>query len=172
MVTKTDVIKYTVLPGIVPRLLSIFQSGFVHTAYLIALVYQAVRLLPHDHPYLEPQNFGRYGIRHVIAEAANNIVLDRKHIDRILIFFIILVGLVLLFAQFIMLILAAMAGNPAFALAVTDLLSNPVGGNAVTGSRGPGQDLAFIILDRIFGVPGIFDSCVSNVPLACTYLNP
>ncbi|MCB9983791.1 MAG: DotA/TraY family protein [Rhodospirillales bacterium] len=136
-------------------------------AYIMAVIYGNVRLLPPDHAYLQPQNIGRFGMRHVMAEAANNLVFDRKHIDQIIIYFTILTGLILLGLQFVLLILAILAQQPAYALGVTDLFPNP---NVKTGSLGPEQDIAFMILDRVFGLTGFFNSCISNLGVACTDL--
>ncbi|HOO81235.1 MAG TPA: DotA/TraY family protein [Alphaproteobacteria bacterium] len=102
-----------------------------------------------------------------MAEAANNLVFDRKHIDQIIIYFTILVGLILLGLQFILLIVAITAEHPALALGITDLFPNP---NTTTGSLGPEQDIAFILLDRIFGLTGFFNSCISNLGVPCTDL--
>ena len=170
MSTRNEILKYTLLPGFIPRILAFFRSGFVHVAYMMAVIYGNVRLLPQNHPYLQPENIGRFGIRHVIAEASNQLVFTRNNLDQIIIYFTILAGLILLFLQFALLIVSIMATQPAFALAVTDLFNNPPGGgvtNAATGARGPEQDIAFIILDRIFGVPGIFNSCISNLGVPC-----
>ena len=65
----------------------------------MALVYHAVRLLPANHPYLNADNIGRFGIRHVIAEAANNLVISSKNIDQIILFATILIGLCMVFIQ-------------------------------------------------------------------------
>ncbi|MEZ5813891.1 MAG: DotA/TraY family protein [Alphaproteobacteria bacterium] len=176
MATQNQILKYALLPGIIPRIVSFFGSGFVHLTYMIALVYGNMRLLPPGHPYLMPENMGRYGIRHVIAEAANNLVFSRKNIDQILIFFIILTGLVLLGVQFVLLIAAVIAEQPAYAmLAITpeQMFDNPVGGNGVTGAAGPTQDIAFIILDRVFGIGdgtaavNMFNSCISDLAELC-----
>src|SRR6056297_1410892 len=99
-------IKYALLPQFVPRVRSLFSGMFAHSAFLIAAIYGSLRLLPPGHPYLAAQNFGRFGLRHVISEAANNLVLSRKNLDQIIVFFIILLGLVLLITQFILLLLA------------------------------------------------------------------
>lgn len=160
-ITKGKVLRYTLLPGFIPRISAFVTSGFSHLSYYIALVYAMVRLLPPDHPYLQAQNIGKYGLRHVVAQAANNLVLSRKNIDQIVIFFTILAGLVLMFIQFFLLALALIAQQDAFAsgINITDLFQNP---NNFTNSRGPNQDIAFIILDRVFGLVGIYDSCVST----------
>ncbi len=149
-----DVLKYTLLPGIFPRTKELLGSGFSNVAYLIAVIYQAVRLLPKGHPYLNPENFGRFGIRHVIAAAANNLKFSWKNIDQILVFFVLLVGLVMLIMQVLLycvslFILPALAAMPATPIEffITQL---------------PEQDIAFILMDKIFGVPGLFNSCIST----------
>ncbi len=143
----------------------------MHMAYMIAVIYGNVRLLPQGHPYLMPENIGRYGIRHVIAEAANNLVFSRRNIDQVLMFFTILTGLVLLGLQFILLIVAVIGEHPAYALQYVDLFNNP---NGRTGSVGPTQDLAFIIMDRVFGIGdgrnNLFNSCVSDIGQNCMAL--
>jgi len=171
MVTRNEILKYTVLPGLIPRIVALFRSGFVHMAYMMAIIYGNVRLLPPGHPYLLPQNIGRFGIRHVVAEAANHLTFTRQNTDQIIIFFTILAGLILLLLQFILLIAAIMAEQPAYALTVAALFENP---HTATGSLGPAQDIAFIILDRVFGIGdgtvtnNMFNSCISNLGQTCT----
>lgn len=168
------VLKYTLLPGIFPRLRALFTSGFSHIAFSIALVYRAVRLLPPEHPYLDQRNFGRYGLRHVIAEAARNLVFSRRNIDQLLIFFTILAGLMLLALQVVLLIVALVAQQDALAgaAAIDPTLTNILGVNSIYGHNGaaPHQDIAFIILDRVFGLQNIYNSCISD-SVACTDLN-
>ncbi len=160
-ITKGKVIKYALLPGIIPRIFAFATSGFSYLAYYMALVYSMVRLLPMGHPYLDSRNIGKFGLRHVIAQASNNLVFSRKNIDQIIIFFTILLGLGLIFVQFILLAIAIFTYQDAFALGVPikDLFTNP---NALTNSQGPKQDLAFIILDKVFGLTGIYGSCIST----------
>ena len=158
-------IRYTVLPEFIPRILAFFSSGFSTLAFYIACVYNIVNLLPDDHLYLQRQNIGKYGVRHVISAAANNLVFKRQNIDQIIIFFTILTGLIIIAVQFVLLLLAFVTSQSAFALGfpVADLFNNP---NATTGSLGPEQDLAFIILDRVFGLVDIYNSCVA-MGVAC-----
>jgi len=155
---KGQIVRHVVLPGFWPRLHALFTSGFVHIAYLIAVIYQNVRLLPQGHPYLNPQNMGKYGIRHVIAEASNNLVFSKKNIDQIFVFLIILAGLVLLLTQFILLIFA-LVSQPATAAAWTNWFGST--------KAGPSQDIAFIILDRVFGLHDFYNSCVSDPLKQC-----
>lgn len=152
--TKKQAIKYAVLPGLKHRINDLFMTGFQYIPFFIGLVYQSVRLLPPAHPYANPQNIGRFGIRHVLAEAASNIVISRKNIDQVVLYFTILLGLVIASIQFCLLFfslifqpaMAAMPGNFA--------------GFFVTPA--PAQDLAYILLDLVFGVPDMFGSCVST----------
>ncbi|MCF8496426.1 MAG: DotA/TraY family protein [Alphaproteobacteria bacterium] len=149
-------IRYTVLPGIFPRLRALFSGGFFHVASLIAQVYYAVRLLPPGHPYLNPINRGKFGLRHVVAQAAANLVFKWSNIDQIVIFFTILIGITLIFVQFFLVIVALVMQQSVFAMVpvkdlfFVDSIYNP----------GPAQDIAFMILDRVFGTKNIFDSCI------------
>ncbi|MCB1563265.1 MAG: DotA/TraY family protein [Alphaproteobacteria bacterium] len=161
MITKGSIARYALLPGFIPRLLALFTSGFAHMAYYMALIYGLTGLLPRSHPYLNPQNFGRYGMRHVIAEAANNLVLKRENIDQIAVFIILLAGIVLLLLQFALLIITLVTYHPAMA---TTLFQNP---STLHGSVGPEQDIAFIVLDNVFGIQNIFNSCISNTGVQC-----
>ncbi|MGQ0527325.1 MAG: DotA/TraY family protein [Alphaproteobacteria bacterium] len=157
-------LKYTLLPGLLPRLKDFFTSGFQHIAYLMAVVYRGARLLPADHPYLNPANRGRYGILHVIAQAASNLEFRKENADQIAIFIILLAGLVILFLQAGLLIVAVVAQNPVLADSLNDILGNkPAAAQAQHPyNLGPAQDLAFITLDRVFGLIGVFDSCVTS----------
>ena len=142
-------IRLAVLPGIIPRIRDFFRSGFSQVSYLLACLYNTMNLLPNGHPYLNPHNIGRYTLRNVIGEAADNLVLDKKHIDKIIMFGVTLIGLALLFMQFFVVALAVIM-SPAFAQ--QNIFVTPT----------PETDLAFIGLDMVFGVPGIFGSCIET----------
>jgi conjugal transfer/type IV secretion protein DotA/TraY len=155
MVTRKQFVRYAVLPGFRPRLQELFFSGFQYIPYFIALVYSMVKLLPANHPYLDAGNIGRFGLRHVIAEAANNLQLSSKNLDQIAMFLVVIIGLVLIFVQI-------------FLLAVSFLFTPAIAGVAMptnfTGffiTPAPAQDLAMIMLDLVFGVPNLFNSCVN-----------
>jgi hypothetical protein len=161
MITRRQVIRYSVLPGFKPRLKELFASGFHYIPFLIALVYQSVRLLPANHPYCIPANLGKFGIRHVIAEAANNLVINRKNIDQLLLFLMILFGLALIFIQFALLGISFVT-QPALAQALPDSFSGFFMTPIDPGTGYPSQDLALIFLDMVFGIPDLFNSCVST----------
>ena len=148
-IVAKDVIKYATLPRIVPRVFGLFNLSFIHLAYLVAIIYRSVGLLPAGHPLLNGKNIGKYGIRHVIAEAANNLKITKNNIDQILVFIAILFAFVIIVFQ-IVAILIAIATPDAVAADFADFF--------ITMS--PRHDIAFILLDRVFGIEGIFDSCV------------
>ncbi len=164
--TRGKILRAVFLPGILPRAYRLFAAGFSIVPFYMAMVYGAVGLLPRGHAYTDSRNMGRFGIRHVITAASANLKYDKAHIDQVIVFFLILTGVVLLIGQFILLIIGFIAHQPAFAfLGPVDILWV----NSIY-NPGPSQDIAFILLDRIFGVRGIFNSCVST-GTACTDLS-
>lgn len=161
-ITKKDIFKYVALPGIRPRLFELFGRGFQHIPFFIALVFECVRLIPRQHPYLNPVNIGRFGIRHVIAEAANNIVFTRRNIDQIIVFGLILLALIIVLVQMLTLFLALFI-QPSMALPANFgeffLLDQGYMAAVVPGGTSSQQDIAMMLLDMVFGVPGMFESC-------------
>lgn len=161
--TQAKLLKYALLPGIFSRLKDLFTSGFSTSAYWIACIYQSVRLLPPNHPYVQPKNIGKFGIRHVIGEAANNLELKAQNIDQIVIFFGIMTGIVLLVAQFALFIMALFAYQPVMAQSAwsaADIFTRDASKNY--------QDIVMILMDRVFGIADIFGSCISVVGETCT----
>ncbi len=151
-ITKKQVLKTVLLPGIFPRLKDLFGSGFSTLAYMIALVYNTVRILPNNHPYLRAEMIGQYSIRQVIAEASNHITPNRKNIDQIIIFFSIIAALIIMLIQFILLIVAMLI--PKAQAAVT--MPTTIKEFFVTSN--PEEDLAYRLLDLVFGIPDFFGS--------------
>ncbi|MGB0719139.1 MAG: DotA/TraY family protein [Bdellovibrionales bacterium] len=147
-------LKYAALPGFKSRLEDLFFTGFQFITYCIALVYGSANLLPANHPYLNPANIGRFGIRHVIAEAANHLVFKRSNIDQILLFITILIGLVVMIIQICLL------GAGFFIQPVLAAMPTSFAGFFITPN--PSQDIAYMMLDLVFGVPDMFNSCVSK----------
>lgn len=150
-----SVARYALLPGLLPRVREFFGSGFAHLSFFMANVYRAVRLLPEGHPYLNYDNMGRYGLWNVMAEARSNLVFSRRHIDQILVFFCLLLGIVLLVLQ---------CGVLAVSLFVQSAWAGGVGAwwARFFVTANPEDDLAFVTLDRIFGIPDIYNSRIST----------
>ncbi|MDB5491337.1 MAG: putative rane protein [Micavibrio sp.] len=140
------------MPGLIPRLKDLFGGGSGMLAYMIANIFQSTRLLPANHPYLSPANMRKYGIRDVFAQAGNNLVFDRKHLDQILIFFTLMLGFVLFFLQFLAL---------GVSLVVQHANALPFG--SIFETQYNTTDIAFELLDRVFGIPDIFNSCVAQM---------
>ncbi|MCB1840212.1 MAG: DotA/TraY family protein [Alphaproteobacteria bacterium] len=154
-----DVLSYAFFPRVIPRFKSVFMSGFGYVAFLMAQIYMMVRLLPANHPYVQARNIGRFGIHNVIAVAANNIKFSRKNIDQIFVFVALLAAIVIVIMQLLFLIYGVVIGpliNPAHAFSWFD-------------TPNPTNDLAFSILNDVFGVPDMYCSSFTAV---CPANNP
>ncbi len=165
-VSKRAVFRYAVMPQIKTRLVALFATGFSIVPYLMALVYSTVKLLPPNHPYVNPANIGRFGVRHVIGEASNNLVFSVKNIDQIALFFCLLIGMMLVFVQLCMVGLSFFFGS-AFAAGA---IPTSFAGFFLMTFFHQDQNLAGMLLDMVFGVPGIFNSCVSTA-VQCQDMN-
>ena len=136
------------LPRVIPRVKALFFSGFSTLAYFIALTYAMVRLLPEGHPYLDTRNIGKYGVRHVIAAALHDLKFAWKNIDQILVFFAVMAG-----SAGVMLFIVAIFMFAAF---------SPVYAMSYVTTNAPALDVAFMMLDKVFGIPGLFNSEVGT----------
>ena len=141
-----NVLRYVLLPGFIPQIRELVGSGFGYFAFLIASVYNAVRILPNNHPYLNPSNIGKYGLRDVLAAAANNITVNKRNWDQVLIFGAVLAGILLLILQFLALVFMIFS-REAFAQGMFE-----------TPAAQVPTDVAFQMLDHTFGIPGFFGS--------------
>jgi len=150
-ITKGTVLKTMFLPGIWPRFKQLTGSGFSHLSYIMAVVFNTVRILPSSHPYLQPSNFGTYSTRQAIVAAANNIQASRKNIDQVIIFFSIIAALIIMVMQVILLILALIIGQ-ARAADQPDTIAG------FFNTPNPEYDIAFRFLDLVFGIPEFFGS--------------
>ena len=147
------IIRYLTLPQVMPRLHEFMTAGFGYVAFYMAMAYRAARLLPEGHPYLSAANLGRFGVRHVIAQAAANLTWRRENIDQIIVFGLILAGLAIMVMQFCVLGLSLGAQ-------VAQAAALPTNYAEFFVTQNPELDVAFVLLDRVFGVPDIFNSCV------------
>jgi len=166
--------RYAALPEVMPRLRTLMFGGFGFVPFFIAVVYQMVGLLPRNHPYIMQKNIGRFGVRHVLAEAAGNVTFSLKNIDRIVLYVAVLAGIVIFTIQLLALC-SIFILQPAVALPTTwtGFFSVPIGARY--------HDIAYMMLDMVFGVPhpsltnmggtsvGFFESCVgSMIPCAAS----
>lgn len=157
-------VKVAVLPGVIPRLRDLFGSGFGHLAIFIAQVFSSVRLLPRNHPYLNPANVGRFGLHHVVNEARRHLVFKWENSDQIIIYFTILLGLLMLALQIALLVFGL------FTQAAHATLASYYASFFVTAA--PDDDIAFMMLDRVFGLPGMFNSKVDTAAFDGPFPSP
>ena len=147
----TSVLAYFLLPGVIPLIKELGRGGFGYLAFLIAIVYQAVRILPANHPYTKVDNIGKFGLRKVIAAAANNIKLDRKNIDQVIIFFAILTGMLIMVLQLVSIVFVMFSGE---AWAQEAINTESFGG--IFKTQHPDTDIAFHMIREVFGLPEMF----------------
>lgn len=143
-------VKYAVLPGFLPRMGSLFFSGFDSIPYLMAMIYGIIGLLPRHHKYLRPDSYGTYGLHHVVAAAARELEFKWKYIDRIVLFAVMLAAIVIM-AMYVITLLGYLVFSPAFAggmFLTPELFTTPY----------PDKDIAFMMLDRVLGIPGLYNS--------------
>lgn len=141
-------LRYAFLPGIVPRIRRLGMN-FGHFAYMLALIYGSCGLIPRNHPLMDPANIGHFGLRDVIATAANNLVLSRENIDRIAIFVAVLLAVVMIAIQL---------GIIALMMAIGVANAGPAtNGFFETPSAAVDKDTALTFLQNVFGVPGFFN---------------
>lgn len=140
-----NVVKYSFTPGILPQIREITRGGFGYLAYLMAVVYHSVRILPDNHPYLRQENLGKYGIRDVIAVAANHVRFSKQNIDQILIFFAILSGVVILGLQVISFLATIFTGDAFAQQAIFKLPDEFLE-----------TDMVYHLMREVFGIPDMF----------------
>lgn len=163
-ITTGKILGYTLLPRVLPRMRDMMSVAFSHTAYFVALIFETVRLLPHSHPYLQPEYFGQYSVSQVIGQAYRRLRFSFNHIDQILIFGIVVAGILIFFAQIIILAFSVMF--PFAQAAPYYTLTAPVQFDVLTTftlstiieTEYPQDDIAFMLLDRVFGVDDMFNS--------------
>ncbi len=143
-ITTGSAVRYAFMPEILPRLRRLGMN-FGHFAYVMALIYSSCRLIPADHPMLNPANIGRYGMRQVVATAANNLNLSRNNIDQIAIFVAILLGLVMTVAQLIIIVLMVGIGSAKASPGFFE-------------TADPNTDTALTFLQSVFGVANFFNN--------------
>lgn len=136
------ILRYTMMPEILPRIRGL-GVHFGHFAYLLALVFASARLIPQAHPVMNAAHIGRFGVRQVIAIAANNLTWSMKNIDQIAIFSAIMMGMMMIIIQAGLIAAAALMGGEAQAQS-QDVASFFVVPNAA-------EDISLSYLAHVFG---------------------
>ncbi len=143
-------VRYAALPGIIPRVLEL-RLNTRYLAYLMALIFSIVRLLPPTHPYVSVVNMGRFGLRQVLGAASHNLKGGFRNIDQYIIFGGFLLGIVLLVLQFVLLFAAIAIHGANAAGYLSDF-------GSLFHTPHPASDVAFMMLDSVFQIPGFFNS--------------
>jgi conjugal transfer/type IV secretion protein DotA/TraY len=154
-ITRGQVLSYMLMPQVMPRLNRFYQEGFANLAYLIALVYRAVNILPENHFVLRRENRQFLGLRQVLGAAASELQFSKNHMDKVIVYFVILVGMVLLAGQFF-LTLAFVMVNPAMAQTM------PTNYGQFFETPQYKTDIAYRLLWSVFGVPELFNQGVAR----------
>lgn len=150
-----DAVAYVMLPRIIPRVAEL-GLHFRFVAYLMALLFASVGLLPKSHPFLSPLNIGTYSTRQVFFDSARNLRFHWRNIDQIIIFILLLAALILLVSQIAVLVFFFGTG-----------IAHAAGFGSLFATTVPDNDIALMLLDRVFGVPGFFNSCISDLNILC-----
>jgi conjugal transfer/type IV secretion protein DotA/TraY len=152
--SQKSLASFVLLPGIIPRIQALFSGGFGMLAYFILVVFNTVRIIPDTSPYLKPETARKISVVKALTITANHIRFDFKNIDKVMLFFAVIAGIFLMLFQLVLCVLAIFT-LPAFAY------GGPTGSFAsFTFFQNPNtnEDIAFRLLDLVFGLPNIFAS--------------
>lgn len=144
-VTAGKALNYAVMPGILPRLKDILFSGFSVVTQIIAVICYMVGLLPKNHPCFTAEHRHEYGLMRILVICANGIEFKWKYIDKIIVFGLILAGTAMMWLYFFGLIMF--------------VLASPTLASSMFITTNTGTDVAFLMMDKVFGIPGFFNSC-------------
>ncbi len=157
MSTKKKILKATLLPGLFPRVKDLLGGGLSNVAYLLSLVFNAVRILPNNHAYLQKDHIGTYTMLQAIGAASHHVKLNKQNLDQVFIFFTILSGLML----FVMQVLSA--GVALFISTANAQVSLPTTVRGFFTTPNPDKDLSYQIMDNVFGIPGLFNLAEGDI---------
>lgn len=137
---------YAMLPRVVSRI-----GGFIPDtamfAQLMAQVFLNIRLLPRTHPYIVQGDRIPYGVRDVMAAAALQLKGGWRHADQYIVYGVFLLGISIFLLQFAVLFFLLLTQS---AQAAVDF--------SIFQTNHPTKDVAFMMLDRVFQIPGFFNS--------------
>lgn len=163
--TKHLFLKTFILPGVVPRVQEIMRSGFHLTAALMAHIFVLIGLLPKNHAYVKAENYGRFGSVRVLRQGYAHLKWEWRYADKIAIYFAMLMGLAALFIQLALFLFSIFVLGSAVAAPPDSATIFGWFGNTPAGAN---TDIAFRLLDMVFGLPDMYNSCVTTN--SCTTL--
>lgn len=154
-ISRGQAARYVLLPEILPRLGRLFKTGFISLPYFIIVVFNTLKIIPDDHIYLRRESHGQYSIWQALGVSANHITFNWKNADKVVVFTLVLAGIIMMGLQLILLLIALFT-LPAYAYNGPGL--GPRTFEAFLDNAHPDEDLAFRLLDLIFGIPDIYYS--------------
>jgi conjugal transfer/type IV secretion protein DotA/TraY len=162
-----EVLKYLLLPQVIPRLIAMFRRGFGNLASYVAMLFGALRILPSTHPYLKSENYGSYGLIAVLYTGARHVTWDKKHLDQVFVYCSVIIGMVAFVLQLISLVAVLLMPQ---AFAGTGLIEDTDNWENFFTPEQTEQDYALRFLDLVFGLPAdssgqggmYFQSCLGN----------
>jgi conjugal transfer/type IV secretion protein DotA/TraY len=168
-----EVLKYLLLPQVIPRLIAMFRRGFGNLASYIAMLFGALRILPPTHPYLKSENYGSYGLIAVLYTSAKHVTWDKKHLDQVFVYCTVIIGMAAFLLQLISLVTVLLMPQ-AFAGSANLIEDTDNWENFFTPEQTE-QDYALRFLDLVFGLPAdssgqggmYFQSCLGNQGGGC-----
>lgn len=168
-VQSQKVAQYVLLPGLIPRIREAFSFSFAFLSFAFANCFDMARLLPPNHPYMNPANYGMFGILDVLRVAGANLKFSWRHIDQILIYFALLSAFVM-FIVFLIVSVAVAVMTPAHAAMPTSVFGLILNIGSYFDTPKPDKDVALMLLDRVMGLKGDTKSGSffgSNIPNMC-----
>lgn len=138
------------LPELAPRIKGL-GLNVKWLAYLMALVFTATRILPRGHHYASPKSYGSYGISDILFEARRHLKGGVHNLDQYVIYGSFLLGMILLAGQFILLFFILISHS-------AEAASQSIPWRGMFNTPNPTNDLAMMMLDRVFEIPGMFGS--------------
>jgi len=147
MISFGSAFRYALFPRVVPRVFEVIPDTKFF-AQLMALVFFNIGLLPRGNQLLLPHVQGTYGVRTVLSEAAAHLGRGWRYADQYILYVAFILGIVIFSLQFAVLFFgilmhAASAAIPFLGMFTT---SNPT------------DDIALMMLDKVFQIPGFFKS--------------
>tara|TARA_R110002124_G_scaffold129483_1_gene290994 strand:+ start:292761 stop:295661 length:2901 start_codon:yes stop_codon:yes gene_type:complete len=145
-ITAKNVLAYMLLPQLGRRIKNL-SINTQWIALLLVSIFEVLRLLPVGHAYTSTSNIPNITIRGVLTLAGQNLKFDWRHTDQIIIYGVILLGFILLIAQFALI---------AFVLTTNVAHAQFMGYFQPPAGLDLSKDIAFSMMDQVFGVPGLY----------------
>lgn len=141
-----SIVKYMVLPGILPRLKNLGHI-FSRILFIFTRIFGLVGLIDAAHPCLRPENIGRHSFSESLILAWRNVRFDRAHVLQTTMFFSVITAVVLLIG--ILLSASGYMFSGYTSVVHAQYFGMPTATSEIPYK--PESDWSFIFLERVFG---------------------